>query len=65
MAEVDPKQKDAPAEAESEADDDSSITESDVDHAIKSWDELVPDFAGMLNAGVINEDEEDDDADSQ
>ena len=30
------------------------ISDNDIDQAIATWDELMPDFAGLLDAEVIN-----------
>ena len=36
---------------------DPTITEEDIDRAIALWDELMPEYAGMLDAAVIGADD--------
>lgn len=33
---------------------DAEVTEADAKRAIALWDELMPDYAGLLNAKVVN-----------
>jgi hypothetical protein len=41
--------------------DDYEITEEDIEKAIKKWDELMPEYKGLLDAEIDDEDDDKDD----